>query len=417
MKIEGLRTEKDGPRAKVAATVIWEDSDRPAQEVYFGTEEEFSAGLSCNPHAFLAGSILPAMHHGEKRVSVDHEICPEFREGLMTAMAWVKHWYYEPGLEAVRIEAKLKARSLTPRPERTAFFFSGGLDSFGTLCANRLNYPPTHQGYIRDGLLIFGQNTESDDRPETFRKASSELRVVAREAGVELLPVYTNIRSLDDSAAMFTINHGAILGAVAHAFSDRLSTVCFSSSDSIPGLRYVKSLTFKPHGSHPLLDPLFRSSELRIRHDGITMSRLDKTRLLADWGSALDNIRVCGPNWPGDNCGKCEKCVRTMLALLAAGVLDRSGAFPFDDVSAELVDSVNIKRPVFGYAVEDDYLELLPALGRMGRMDLTRAIEDLLKRSRRRRRKLVSVLREIDREHLNGILSRTKRSLTAGRRV
>ncbi len=41
------------------------------------------------------------------------------------------------------------------------------------------------------------------------------------------------------------------------------------------------------------------------------------------------------------NCGKCEKCVRTMLALLALGVLHRSHAFPVNDVDEKLVASMD----------------------------------------------------------------------------
>jgi hypothetical protein len=37
------------------------------------------------------------------------------------------------------------------------------------------------------------------------------------------------------------------------------------------------------------------------------------------------------------NCGKCEKCVRTMLGLLAVGAMDKTDAFPVKDVSRELV--------------------------------------------------------------------------------
>ena len=55
MKIENLRSEKRGDRSRVAATVIWEDCDRPTHEVYFETEEAFAKDLSCNPHSFLIG--------------------------------------------------------------------------------------------------------------------------------------------------------------------------------------------------------------------------------------------------------------------------------------------------------------------------------------------------------------------------
>ena len=37
MRIEGLHSEKRGDRTRVAATVKWEDCDRPAYELYFET--------------------------------------------------------------------------------------------------------------------------------------------------------------------------------------------------------------------------------------------------------------------------------------------------------------------------------------------------------------------------------------------
>ena len=142
MRIENLRSEKKGNRVRVAATVIWEDCDRPTQEVYFETDEVFADGLSCNPHAFLVGCIIPAMHYGEKRVIMDAEICPELRTGLITAMNWIRHWYYGPERNLVQIETKTRSNLLTPRTtERAGFFFSGGVDAFATLRANRLTFP------------------------------------------------------------------------------------------------------------------------------------------------------------------------------------------------------------------------------------------------------------------------------------
>jgi len=414
MKIENLRSERNGDRARVAATVTWEDCDRPAHELYFETEEEFEEALTCNPHAFLVGSILPAMHHGEKRIFLDAEICPELRENLMTAMTLVRHWFYSPDHDLVRIEAGTRAAvQRSSIPDRTGFFFSGGIDSFGTLCSNRLNYPPGHPGSIRDGLLIYGQNIESDSRPETFARACSGLSEVARESGLVLIPVYTNVRLLDESKGMFDINHGAILGAVAHAFSQRLNTMCISSGDSIPGLLHVNRMTFAPDGSHSLLDPYYGSRDMRIRHYGIALSRLDKTKLIAGWDAALKNIRVCGPNYPGMNCGRCEKCLRTMLGLLAAGVLDSSGTFPVRDVTADMVAKIHINQSRFGYSFEQDYLELIDPLRQMGRPDLARAIEQAVTRSQRKKGGVVAKIKEMDRKYLSGTLAKTKKLVTS----
>ena len=74
------------------------------------------------------------------------------------------------------------------------------------------------------------------------------------------------------------------------------------------------------------------------------------------------------------NCGKCEKCVRTMLGLLAIGALDKTEAFVEDDVSPDLLSgfSITIRHR------ESFYRELLEPLKARGRDDLVHDIESKL---------------------------------------
>jgi hypothetical protein len=111
---------------------------------------------------------------------------------------------------------------------------------------------------------------------------------------------------------------------------------------------------------------------MKIKHDGISLSRLSKARLLADCDIALWNIRVCGKNWPGMNCGVCEKCVRTMLELMAAGVLDKTATFPQKDVTVGMLSQLKLRKitPEDPYSVQAEYLELISSLAAMGRQDL-----------------------------------------------
>jgi hypothetical protein len=114
--------------------------------------------------------------------------------------------------------------------QKKRFFFSGGIDSLAALRNNRLNYPMEHPLSFRDGLLVFGQNIESDNRPEVFIQATKELSDVAREAGITLIPVFTNVRDLDRDTNFFLKQFlSAILAAVAHAFSRRLTNVSIAS--------------------------------------------------------------------------------------------------------------------------------------------------------------------------------------------
>ena len=87
MRIEDLRTEQDGAMARVVASVVWEDNDRPQRDIYFEVDKAFADYLTPDPHAFLVACLVPAVHHGEKRILVDETICPELRNGLITQHA------------------------------------------------------------------------------------------------------------------------------------------------------------------------------------------------------------------------------------------------------------------------------------------------------------------------------------------
>jgi len=369
MRIEDLRSERKDSRAHVAATVIWEDCDRPTQDVYFETDEAFAQDLSCNPHAFLVGCLLPAMRHGEERIAIYEAICPELRNGLMTAMGWLCHWYGPPR-RPVRIEAKTGIRPPLPRTaERAGAFLSGGIDSLATLRRNHLDFPLDHPRSIKDCLFVHGFDIgafkEGDREIESFERALALLPAVAEDAQVTLIPVFTNVRHLEDDVEFWMHEfHAAALASVAHTFSRRFTSMSISSSFGIDKQR--------PWGSHPLLDPNYSSADLQIRHDGLRFSRLDKAKLVADWDVALQNIRVCTMNPPGmPNCGECEKCIRTMTELLAAGELAHTRAFPVDDVSVELLGTVKITTEY----QEAWYRELIDPLKAKGRLDLVNVIE------------------------------------------
>jgi hypothetical protein len=372
MRIKDLRSETNAGRARVAATVIWEDCDRPTHDVYFEADEAFADGLSCNPHAFLVGCAIPAMHFGEDRVFIDAEICPELRLGLIEAMSWLRHWYYEPDRPLVRIEAQTRSAPPSPRtPERAGFFFSGGIDSFATLRTNRLTFPAEHPWSIKDGVVVFGLEL---DTKEAFDYVLELLSPLARQLGINLIPVYTNLYlnyRYEDARNHFKFwlseYQGAVFGALAHVLSRRFTVMSIAASDDISDLT--------PYGTHPLLDPHYSSYDLRIRHDGIALSRLTRTALIADWDVALQNLRVCNQfkrYRPGRlNCGRCEKCIRTMLALVALGKLDQTHSFPRQDIDEETVISIKHFTP----DVILHYRELIAPLEKVGRSDLARAIK------------------------------------------
>ncbi|MGI9304383.1 MAG: hypothetical protein ACR2RB_17010 [Gammaproteobacteria bacterium] len=406
MKVRDLTAQRMDNRARVAATVEWEDCERGEETVYFETPLEFAGALTCNPHAFLVASIVPALHFGERRIAMDEEICPQLKSGLVDAMAVLRHWYYEPERDFVQLDVKTAAVRAQRDATRAGFFFSGGVDSFATLRSNHLAYPHTHPRRISDGVLVFG--LELDQVP-AFDHVVDSLAPVAQSAGVDFIPVYSNLYlnfreqdAADDFRFWIYEFQGSALAAVAHVLANRLSTISIAATFDTPFLG--------KWGSHPLLDPNYSSADVQVHHDGLALSRLDKTRAIADYDLALRNLRVCNKYQDYSagklNCGECEKCVRTMLALLTLGVLHKTPAFEADDVSSDLVRR---RAKVSNDYVESCYLQMLQPLAAAGRNDLVAAVKSRIAAYRNKGgHRWKARVKDFDRKYLNSSLTRMR---------
>jgi hypothetical protein len=113
-----------------------------------------------------------------------------------------------------------------------------------------------------------------------------------------------------------------------------------------------------PAGTHPALDHRFSTERTEIVHYG-DASRLEKVARIARSAAAMETLTVCRYNKAeGDeNCGECEKCLRTMLELHIAGALEACPRFdrPLDP---QLVAGLR-KR----LSRRHQWLEILHALG------------------------------------------------------
>jgi hypothetical protein len=414
MKITNINHTETASRTRISASITWEDCDRGSEEIYFETESAFSQNLIPSPHPFLVASIFPALYSGEKRLHMDEEICPRLKEGLMTAMDLLHHWWYPSNRDVVAIEAK-KIRSVpkTEIPKGAAFCFSGGVDSMATLYTNRLEYPESHPGYLRDGLLVFGLEVRDTDK---FQNVLKSIASIADASNLTFIPVYTNLITLGPKDPkefweVFWLNEymSAAFSSIAHAFSTRWQSFSINSSHDIPNLL--------PHGSNPLLTSCYGSWDLRIIEEGIRLSRFKKTELISDWDIALRHLRVCNITdsyQDGQlNCGKCEKCVRTMLALEAVGALKKATAFPVHTVTPALIEEAVYLR----HNLLPLYVELLPPLTKAGRHDLVKAVSEkireyhLNKKKEAWRKKAIQPIIDFDRKYLNGSMKKAKKQI------
>ena len=195
---------------------------------------------------------------------------------------------------------------------------------------------------------------------------------------------------------------GAALVSVAHAFSGRISHVLIASDFPI---RHVI-----PWGSHPILISGYCSFDLDCSLYGSRHSRLEKIRFIANWDVGLANLRVCLTNPPDKlNCGRCEKCLRTMLALLIVGKLKDAGCFEHNEISADMIQHMKIRADnTLMY-----YNEFTGHLAEMNRHDLIHAIKERVREYRkfkawRAEKDWKGFVKRFDRKFLGGNLCRVK---------
>ena len=92
---------------------------------------------------------------------------------------------------------------------------------------------------------------------------------------------------------------------------------------------------------------------------------------------ALEHLRVCWENLEGAyNCGRCEKCIRTMVNLTVAGALDRCQTF---DRELDLFEIAHLPiHDANDRTFVEENCEALAARG--GDPELLRALETSLSR-------------------------------------
>jgi hypothetical protein len=272
-----------------------------------------------------------------------------------------------------------------PPARVSATTISGGVDSLATIRANRLDVPPDHPRSVRDAFFVLGMNTFdlAAGSPDPARARDFAARLerwgpLAREARLRVVPVVSNVRSLAASFPSWTGGMiGASLAGLAHAFAGRVARML------VPTAGGADPLT--PDSCHPMLLPFYSSSAIDVETDGQGMSRMEKLRLVAGWPAALAVLEPCQQQVLLDdaiNCGRCNKCHRTMVALEALGRLADATSFP-----RRAVDAAFLGDLVIGNEFDVQCHGESAALFReSGRHDMARALERRVAAWRRRRR-------------------------------
>lgn len=315
--------------------------------------------FSASIEAFGSALLLAA---AAQEMRLEFEVRPDDRwlRNTEQALAVAAEWWGYARLVPTVIEDAATVSSPS-KASGAALCFSGGVDSFYTLL--RANQRVDH--------LVFVQGYDMQ-LTDSVRAAAAEhsLRCVAAELGIEPVLVRTNLRAHHVARnANWEHVHGGALATVGHLMREHIQQLLISAS-----YPYVLD---RPWGSHWKLDPCWTSSRLSVQHIGAEKWRAEKLVALLDEALVRKHLRVCWENLsPSGNCGRCEKCLRTMLILDSHGRLADFPVFPSASTLVENLGRLPRLRPHL-LEIYSDFLELdLSA-------DVRCALKSLIERSRR----------------------------------
>jgi hypothetical protein len=183
--------------------------------------------------------------------------------------------------------------------------------------------------------------------------------------------IETNLRELTDPVVRdWSDMAGAGLAFLATAMAGGFGHMVIGSS--------AGQATVIPTGTSPMIDPAFSTEAVAIHHD-VPAIRPQKVAWLArERRDLLPYLKVCFYEDRADNCGRCSKCLLTMLSLEACGVLGLATGFP-PDVDPAAMAEISVRS----LQAREEFSAVERTLREQGQNELAGTIPPALERGTR----------------------------------
>jgi hypothetical protein len=315
----------------------------------------------------LAATLMPAMSRGvdlRLEAPVSARILRTQREFQAIQRLWSSRWPAEPyPLREIEVSAPSRLAQGPEERGRVATFFSGGVDSWAAILDNP---EVTDLIFVRglDLVPAWPQHGALADEVE------ARLREAASELGLPLHVVTTDVRTFSDPLLRWESFCPSVQAAIALFFEPLFERVLIAN-DSEYGKQALVGASWQ-------VDHLWSSEGLTIEDWGGRVGRVGRLRRIVDHPLVQKTLRVCWVNPDGAyNCGRCPKCLATMIGLEAIGARGKIRTFP-PELDLEPLRSFRIMTPLRLALWED----VLAAVEESGRADLKKAVAPMVEAGR-----------------------------------
>jgi len=325
MTVNSIKTVSEGEYIKIIANckIRYFGTDN----IYFKIHKKYKDFILTDASPFAAILLIPSMQKGEDLIihgTISQALYKNLHKIINIYVGW------NVGLKPIKIKVD-GFTTETESPKNIAAFFSGGVDSFYTYLKNKNNI----DGKLTHLISVNGFDIQLDNK-KLWHRTKTHIEKIAKQEGVELIQVETNIRPLVVPIIDWVFNFGACMGATALLLRNGIKKAYIASS-----FTYEEQF---PGGSTAKTDKLWGTDKLTIVHDGAEAKRIEKIKRISTSQLVLENLRVCYLNQENNyNCAECDKCLRTMIGLKIAGQLQNAKTFP-NLIDLNLVKKLSIEN-------------------------------------------------------------------------
>ena len=242
--------------------------------------------------------------------------------------------------------------------------FSGGVDAVFSLWMHTQKKLSHRTHKIKLSAFVHGLDIPLSNNI-AFENTINKARKTVESINLKLVPIKTNAREISG------VSWGYAFLCVLIASLSNLKNI---AGVAIYGSSYPYDKLVYPWGSSPITDHLLSSGDFKVMLDGCSHNRPEKIREIADWNIAMKNLQVCWEgNATGQNCGKCEKCLRTKYNFLAVNK-EIPDCFPKNIDSLSLLNKILPRiegnraewEQIYKYAklrgIKTDWVNILPKI-------------------------------------------------------
>lgn len=301
----------------------------PKLKKYFNSDTifyEYSKNLKI-PNSIASIPILSNFIHLSWALGFDiyiEEVDWDYYDSINNIKDIFNEWYPQFNFNS-KIFYNRKIKNKKIKSNKYGLLFSGGLDSISAYISNKdknielyslwgADIPIYEKGFwykVRKSILTFSKEERLDNY---FIKTN--MRLILNEGDI--------IKKYNLSGWWGEVSHGLLIisSSIPLLYSNKTSHLIIGASHN--------NKFSLPWGSDPKIDEKIKVAGIQVIHEDYKYTRQEKIKFNLKNNQKYNKyLRVCWSNNKKFNCGKCEKCCRTIIGLILEDINPNECNFNF----------------------------------------------------------------------------------------